>query len=619
YSESSNRNTMYRERTQVITADTSFFTRTSSLSDYKSNSHRANVNAGWFIDSSSTLDLTLSVALSQNNGRGSSSSTMLENGSLRNQSLNSSTSTGSQQNANATVNWTKRLSRTGRSLMVSSRFNSSDQQSDSYTLSLNTYFKSNVPVNGDTLDRQQKTTGNNRSYSLNLNYIEPVTKQLNFTMQGYFDFNSGNSNRELYNLDSASHTAEFDSLYSAKVFTSTNSQSLNASLAYNNKKWNVSAGVNTIFQQAIRTLQNEQLRQDLLRYSPSVNASLYLSKEKSLRLNFSANTTQPTMEQLQPVPDNSNPLYVRVGNPNLKTSFSQSYGLAYNFRNQKGKSLTANLGYSPTSNQIVNSIFYDEYRRQTSKYINVNGVYTMRGNVSFSNSAHEDKKTKTWSASSGANYGQQVYFQAGQLYYSRNYSSNINLSFSKREMVVRAATYTVSLTSSYGRNWTPMDTKILNTTRLSCSPQINGSCTLLDFIYVNASYQVWYNKINYHSSLRRVDEYSLHQLNSNFNFRIRKRFSVQGQVAYQYNTSVPDGSNNGTLNNTISATAQAFKGRGQLNFAAQDLFGRNQNLRRAIGENYIEDVQIDNLRNYFIVKLQYNFNKLEKRKEPLKK
>ena len=56
YNDNGNTNSVYRERTQVITTDTSIFTRNGNYSDYNSSGHRANLGLNWAIDPPSTLD-----------------------------------------------------------------------------------------------------------------------------------------------------------------------------------------------------------------------------------------------------------------------------------------------------------------------------------------------------------------------------------------------------------------------------------------------------------------------------------------------------------------------------------------------------------------------------------
>jgi hypothetical protein len=61
-----------------------------------------------------------------------------------------------------------------------------------------------------------------------------------------------------------------------------------------------------------------------------------------------------------------------------------------------------------------------------------------------------------------------------------------------------------------------------------------------------------------------------------------------------------------------------FKGgKGQVKIEALNLMATSNDLRRTVGENYIEDVQMVNLRNYFTLRFQYNLSRInEKGKKP---
>jgi hypothetical protein len=619
YNENANSNELNRERTQIITADTSFFTRNKNRYNYKNGSHRFTTGANWAIDSTSTLDIGISFTGTKNNSQNSSSSLTTENGALRSESVNNNASAGSNQTLGATLFWAKRFNSKGRNVSINARINNSDQASDLYSVSTNTYFKNGVPVSGDTLDRNTKTSSRTKGYAVNISYSEPISKTVRINLRSDLDFNKTTTVRAIYNLDSVSHAAVYDSLYSAEIQSSFNTQNLNASLLYTTEKWNVSTGLATVLQQTLRTLQNEDIRQTLLRLSPSANATYSISKEKRLRANFSATTIQPTIDQLQPVPDNSNPLYIRLGNPNLRTAFSQNYGLSYTYYSLANV-VAAGLTYSPVKAQIVNAVYYDEFRKQTARFINVDGIYSLRGNFSVSKTAREDKRSQGWTFSSNGSYGQQVFFQNNSQYYSRNYTTGGEISFSQREAVAKPTSYTIGLSTLFNRNWTPANTAVLNTTRLTIAPKLEGGCTLAGFIYATLSYQAWYNKLDYHSMLRRNDEYSSHSIFNNLTLQIKKRYSLQSAFGYTYNTRVPAGTAKGMPNLNLYASAYIFKGgRGQVKAEALNLFATANDLRRTVGENYIEDVQITSLRNYFTLRFQYNFNRIDRDTKPVRK
>jgi len=614
FNQSTSSNETYRERTQLITTDTSFFTKAASRFNNAYGDHRVNLNANLWIDSSSILDATLSFNKTKNNNENSSSSLTSENGLLRNESRNNTTANGKGQNVSASVTWRKYLNRKGRNLFLSAQTNGGDQQSELLSQSTNTYFVNGLPASGDTLNRETKNQNKIKSYSANFTYTEPLAKNLRLNLTGNYNWSQQNNDRMIYNLDSATHKATFDSLYSATVISTDATKSAGASLHFTNQKWNVSSGLTTLWQRTVRSLQKENLQQDLLRYSPTLNAAYAVGKGKMLRAAFSAVTVQPSVDQLRPVPDNSNPLYIRLGNPALRTAFSQNYLLSYNYSNNR-TTLMASAAYAPVSNQIVNATTYDEYRRVTSQYINVQGMFNARANLSFSKLYQQDKSFINWNTSSGFAYGRQVYFQSNKRYDSRNYSVNATLSFSKHGQGVRSSGFTLSLAPMVSRNWTPADKTVLNTARLSLSPMAEGSCKLFRFVYLTTSYRLWYNRLDYHSLLRRNDEYSLHTLNNSLRFQVMKRWYVQTALSYQYNTQAPDGADKGQFNSNLSVNVQVAKGRGQISVTAFDLLATKTALQRVVSENYIEDVQTNNLRNYFTLRLQWGFSKLERRQK----
>ncbi len=52
--------------------------------------------------------------------------------------------------------------------------------------------------------------------------------------------------------------------------------------------------------------------------------SYRFSREKNLRLFYRTSTSTPSINQLQNVIDNSNPLLLRAGNPDLKQQYTQT-------------------------------------------------------------------------------------------------------------------------------------------------------------------------------------------------------------------------------------------------------------------------------------------------------
>jgi outer membrane receptor protein involved in Fe transport len=88
---------------------------------------------------------------------------------------------------------------------------------------------------------------------------------------------------------------------------------------------------------------------------------------------YSGSNTQPTISQIQPVRDNTNPEVVMVGNPNLDASFRNTFSSSYTSINQLSGELFALSGnYSFTTNSIIsNSTINTTTGKTTTQYVNL--------------------------------------------------------------------------------------------------------------------------------------------------------------------------------------------------------------------------------------------------------
>src|SRR5262249_27280097 len=115
-------------------------------------------------------------------------------------------------------------------------------------------------------------------------------------------------------------------------------------------------------------------------FLPNARFQYNFSRFKNIALYYSTSTNQPSVSQLQPVPDNTNPLYVKQGNPNLKQEYTHSLRLNASFVNPfKNRNFFVFATIQQTQNKIVN---YDKINSQGIDSVmpmNVNGVYNVNG------------------------------------------------------------------------------------------------------------------------------------------------------------------------------------------------------------------------------------------------
>ena len=69
---------------------------------------------------------------------------------------------------------------------------------------------------------------------------------------------------------------------------------------------------------------------NVFNFAPNIDFRYRFSKVSQLQFMYRGRSSQPSMENLLPIVDNSNPLNVRVGNPGLKPAFTLCMRLFYN-------------------------------------------------------------------------------------------------------------------------------------------------------------------------------------------------------------------------------------------------------------------------------------------------
>lgn len=122
--------------------------------------------------------------------------------------------------------------------------------------------------------------------------------------------------------------------------------------------------------------------------TPTLDFRYRWTRQKSIRVNYRGNTNQPSMTDMLPIIDDSNPLNITMGNPELKPSFTQTASLRYNNYIQKRfTSIMSFVNYSNTQNSVSNKVTYnDQTGGRTTKPENINGNWNISGAFMYNTS-----------------------------------------------------------------------------------------------------------------------------------------------------------------------------------------------------------------------------------------
>ncbi|MDR2037120.1 MAG: TonB-dependent receptor, partial [Bacteroidales bacterium] len=288
---------------------------------------------------------------------------------------------------------TRLFSKKGRRLSLRLNGNLNHNQGDGSNLSTSLFF---LQQNRNKyLDQESETSSKSNSYSIRASYVEPLREHM--TLQVYYDFRKNDTRniKKTYDYDSINYVHSIlNHDYSKSLSNAFITQTIGINLNGQHEKYYYNLGVNIIPSNTQSTnfikegasngsdsTLNRIPKRKVVNYSPLLNLTYRFNRQTNLRFTYRGNTTQPSVTQLDPTPNNTNPLNLRTGNPDLLPSFTNSMSLRLNMNNrEKQRSLTASVDYSFTRNQIINFTSYEEETGiQHTKPINENGSWNTSG------------------------------------------------------------------------------------------------------------------------------------------------------------------------------------------------------------------------------------------------
>ncbi len=437
---------------------------------------------------------------------------------------------------------------------------------DQVNNSINKYYTDSART--VSLDQNGLTSGNGINNNLMLNLARELDKHFSVIFNYAFAQSLNNTGRDTYNYDASTGKHDLlDSLYSVHNRNTNISHLPSASIGYKVEKWSFELGaglrhitqINTIVwkDSIIKLVQNS--------LTPRLSVAKNFGKGSMWIMNYSMSANQPTPDQLAPVQDNTNPLYIKVGNPHLKSSLTHNVQTQLMSFSRDYKWRVMIMGNSMFStNQIVNNTYYDSLGRQITTFVNTSG--NRSGSLTF-------------------NLGSR--FQLG-----------------KWSLDVQAGS---SLSNSRSTGFTNLQENISKT--VSFTPNLNLALNYRQYLSVFAN-----AGIDIHST-----KYSLAGINGiDYNtkrllFAVRtspvRRLIINTSMNYFFNSQLPDGFQksramlNASVNYNLLKTEKLSVG-----LAVVDLLNSNVNLSRTVSPTAIETTQSNMLRRYAMFNLAYRFN-----------
>lgn len=556
---------------QYFLPDSSYFYNQRSISDKVNNNHRLNLGADIAIDSFHSVKLSSSIGYQETRNKSNSNyETLTEDKQLTNQGFSDSYSSGHGTNFRNDILFRKKFHQKGRTLSLGLQTSLNKSENNGSLLSVNNFYPHGASQpDYDSINQRNTIQGDLKSYTLRAVYTEPLFRHSLLELSLGHSNTSNTSDKVTYDYNGQS--GKFDRLNEDLTNNFENTYgytNAGVRLRTRQKKFSLAAGLNWQYAalegNILAGTKDSVIRKTFTNLLPSLRFKYDFTRHRNLSINYAALTNQPNVSQLQPVPDISDPLNIRDGNPYLKQEYTHAVQLSYvsvdPFRN---KNLFAFFNLQETQHKIVDYHTVDSSGVKHTMPVNVNSVYNMTGNI---------------------NWGLPVRALKGTIDFSSN------MGYSKTEQFINTVSNTI-------RTFTLGPSARLD---LNPSDKLDLSFSA-GFNYYNTAYSLQSALITNYFSQRYEGEVNW-QLPANFLLNTSFTYTINSQRADGFNASVP------LCNASFSRQFLRFN-RGELKLSVFDILNKNVGINRTSNQSYIEDSRTKNLQRFFLLSFTYSLSK----------
>lgn len=550
------------DRTNYVPPDSSYFYNEKSSQLSGSDNHKINFTIDHKIDSANSLKWTNSITYSQydmtslTNGKTTTADSTVQNQSIRN-NFTDQTSV----NLTSSLLWRHRFSKKGRSLSTNVTVGYSDTKSDG-TLKSTNQFESQPEVNISQTNEQSTI---NTSYGATVSYTEPLGGRKYLEANYNFRTNSNAVVRDVLDVDNNGISTPNKLL--SNEYTSNyiyNRPGLNFKL--NRQKYSLTVGASYQMTSLKGDLISQEAKIDRTfeNVLPVARFNYDFSTFKHFRVDYETSMQEPTIQQLQPVVNNSDPLNLSLGNAQLAPAYNHRANLNFTlFDPTKFLSFFAFLTTTYTTNAIANSqLINPETFVRITRPVNVKDNLNVNGNLSFG--LPMKKLNSRFNIGPTFIYSESITMIQGQAngITKTTLGGSIRYNYSLKEIL------TVDLGAT-----------------------LSHQQTLYDF---SSPDQVYFNKT--YSAESNLNFLKHYQLNAAF------EYLIYNSETTNYNQTIP------LLNLSISRFILKNKS-GELKVGVNNLLDKSLSVTQTANDNYLQQETTNNLGRYYMVSFTYAINK----------
>jgi hypothetical protein len=360
-------------QSQYFLPDTTYFTDDSTRNYTLNESHNFNLNIGSQIDSLTFIEFKPSVRFEKGISESDDFSSFFGEDNINSLATRISNNNDSKGlDLNGTARLYRKFMKKRRELEVRYDLNSSNNNNEGKLYTRSDYYLLGL---SDTIDQQKTNSNRTTSHYGTVSYFEPLSAKFKINFTYLFEYGLSNQNKTTYDGVNGNYTELREDL--TNNFDNTRTQHRGGTeLIYETGKHTVAAGtfVRNINIDNVNLATDSLVNQNITNILPKFRYEFKPSMSKRVNFNYNTSSSQPSINDLQPIPDNSNPNRIRIGNQDLKPNYVHNVSLNFNTWNALSGRYVWTGGYvSLTDNAFATQTDYDAFGRTISKTVNVDG------------------------------------------------------------------------------------------------------------------------------------------------------------------------------------------------------------------------------------------------------
>lgn len=569
YTGSDKKITEKKTKQTMLGTDNNMFNNEEGEDDTRNDGHRISGEVDYKISDNTSILFRPRINLGSGNFDSYNRFSTLNNMDSTNRGASRSWGDNDSQSVNGELLLRQKLGKPGRTMSVRLTYGYSNDETIGYNAS-NTYYFANDSLS--KIDQKYNQISKNNTFGGRFSYTEPLGK--NFFVEGAYsyNYNKTNSDKDTWNGNGEGDYTELDPQYSSHYENIFITQQADLSFMKQHDKYNLTIGAGLQPSTTKSLGRVKDTTYSVLNFAPSARFDYRFSEDKFLRVRYRGRTSQPSISQLLPIPDNSNPLQITVGNDRLNPEFTHSLSTEYRKSNRANFSMMSfSLDASYTSDKIVGKKYYTPDGVQVTTYENTDkGVYSTSGRFMYNSKIA--KSNFSISTYTTVRFGNGISYVLDKELKEKVYVENDTKTFTASE----------NLRFTYRNDFIEV---------------IAGGRTN----YQNAWYSV--------TSMDKKSATWTSAATGSVNATIPGGFNVTSDVEYTFYTGFGAGYGDPTTVWNAEISKTLFKSAATIKVKIYDILKQAKNTYRTTTDNYIQDVENNTLGQYIMFSLTYRFGK----------